>query len=302
MRLLVVTARYPTADRPSAGIFVQQRLAGVDATIVAPVRYDRAGWQRYLALTWRALTARGRHDGVEGQFVMPSGVVALLAARLRRLPFIAVAHGSDVRVIAHHTPFHRWLARRVLRGAAVVVANSDETAADIMALSGRTAVIVPPGVDLARFRPAQRPAERRVLYLGGAARVKGVDIAQRLADTLAGPGIREVPPAEVPALLAAHDALLVPSRAEGYGLVAAEAIAAGRWVVASRVGGLMSVVTDGVNGTLVDGAEADAFRAALASMPDYDPVAVAATAERFDIRRQRAAMDDLWRRVLEGVS
>jgi hypothetical protein len=38
MRLLVVTARFPTADRPAAGAFVRERLAesGVDAVVIAP--------------------------------------------------------------------------------------------------------------------------------------------------------------------------------------------------------------------------------------------------------------------------
>jgi glycosyltransferase involved in cell wall biosynthesis len=103
-----------------------------------------------------------------------------------------------------------------------------------------------------------------------------------------------VDPAEIPALMAAHDVVLVPSVAEPYGVVAAEAIAAGRWVVAAAVGGLVEVVTDGVNGTLVaDGG----YEAALAAVPDYDPDAVAATAARFGIEHHRAAMGAVWERV-----
>jgi glycosyltransferase involved in cell wall biosynthesis len=294
MRLLVVSARFPSGDRPAAGAFVRDRLTGVDATVVAPARYDRPGWLRYAALTWRALTARGRFDGVECHFVMPSGPVGLVAARLRRLPLVVVAHGSDVRTIAHRSPLHGWLARRVLEGADAVVANSPATAVAVAALGGR-AEVVAPGVDLERFRPTPRPATRRVLYLGGAARDKGPEVARRLADTLAGPGIRELPPSELPALLAEHDVLLMPSRAEGFGLAAAEAIASGRWVVASDVGGLADVVTDGVNGTLVRGGD---FVAALAAVPDYDPLAVAASAARFDAARQRTRMAEIWRTVL----
>src|SRR5919106_299552 len=285
MRLLVVSARYPSGDRPAAGSFVRDRLAGVNATVVAPARYDQPGWQRYVALTWQALTARGRFDGVECHFVMPSGPVGLLAARLRRIPLV---------VVAHRSPLHRWLARRVLGSADAVVANSPDTAAAVAALGAR-AEVVPPGVDLERFGPTPRPATRRVLYLGGAAPDKGPEVARKLADTLAGPGIREASPAEVPVLLAEHDVLLMPSRAEGFGLAAAEAIASGRWVVASAVGGLADVVTDGVNGTL--GRDGD-FAAALMRVPDYDPRVVASTAARFDAARQRAQMADIWRAVI----
>ena len=295
MRLLVVTARFPTVDRPGAGAFVAERLAGVDAVVVAPDRYDRPGWRRYLRLACLALTARGPFDGVEGHFVLPSGAVAWLAARIRRLPLVLVAHGSDVMEIAERTPVHRWLARRLVRSADVVVANSAATAARVARL-GRTADVVPPGIDLRRFVVRPRPTRRRVLYLGGAAEAKGFAAARERADTLVGPGIREVSPAEIPILLAEHDVLLVPSRREGFGLAAAEAIAAGRWVVAHAVGGLTEIVVDGVNGTLVE--PGGDLAAALAAVPDYDPAAVASTARRFDVTRQREAMAALWVRVL----
>lgn len=61
-----------------------------------------------------------------------------------------------------------------------------------------------------------------------------------------------VDPDEVPELLATATVVLVPSRTEAFGLVAAEAAMAGRPVVAARVGGLSGVVEDGRTGRLVD--------------------------------------------------
>jgi glycosyltransferase involved in cell wall biosynthesis len=294
MRLLVVTARYPTADRPAAGAFVARRLEGLTGvTVIAPDRYDRPGWLRYLVLLWRALSARGSYTGVEGHFVLPSGPIALLAARLRRIPLVVYAHGGDVREMAHANPLFGWLARLVLRGAAVAVTNSAAGAAQVRRL-GVEAEIVPQGVDLVRFQPTPRPSRRRVLYLGGAAPAKGYDVARELADTLLGPGLPMVGHDELPAVLAEHDVVLVPSHEEAFGLVAAEAIAAGRWVVARAVGGLPEVIEDGVNGTLVHDGD---FAKALAAVPDYDPLQVAATAGRFSIEAHRAAMDAIWGRL-----
>ena len=297
MRLLVITARYPTADRPAAGVFVRDRLSdpSVSARVVAPGRYDLPGWRRYLSLLWRALTVRGRFDGVEGHFVLPSGLVALIAARMRRVPLVIVAHGGDVREMPARSRLHHWLARRVIQGADAVVTNSRNTAAFVERL-GATPQIVAPGVDLGRFELLPRPADHRVLYLGGDVPHKGVATARELADTLAGPGIDEVDPAKIPALISAHDVVLVPSLAEPFGLVAAEAIAAGRWVVASKVGGLSEVVTDGVNGTLV--ADGD-FARALDQVPDYDPQAVAATAQRFSLGEHQRRMESIWNTILE---
>jgi glycosyltransferase involved in cell wall biosynthesis len=294
IRLLVVTARYPSPDRPAAGAFVRDRLVGVEARVIAPDRFDLPGWRRYGSLAWRALTARGRFDGVEGHFLLPTGPLAVIAARLRRLPCVIYVHGGDVRDTAGRTRAHAALARWTLRAADAVVTNSEDSAARIRAL-GREPQVVPPGIDLGRFRPQPAPERRRVLYLGGAVEHKGVAIARQLADTLVGPGIDEVPPEEVPRLLAEHSVVLVPSLEEPYGLVAAEGIAAGRWVVARDVGGLREIVTPGVNGTLV--ADGD-FAGALAAVPDYDPAAVAASAQRFDVERHRTGLAALWRRVL----
>jgi D-inositol-3-phosphate glycosyltransferase len=65
-------------------------------------------------------------------------------------------------------------------------------------------------------------------------------------------------------LYRACDVLLIPSRSESFGLVAAEAQACGLPVIAANVGGLAYAVADGDSGFLVDG---------------YDPVAWAGAVE-----------------------
>ncbi len=56
---------------------------------------------------------------------------------------------------------------------------------------------------------------------------------------------------QLPVWYSAADVCVVPSYYESFGLVAVEAMACGTPVVASRVGGLVSTVTDGVNGYLI---------------------------------------------------
>jgi D-inositol-3-phosphate glycosyltransferase len=54
-----------------------------------------------------------------------------------------------------------------------------------------------------------------------------------------------------------------PSRREGFGVVCAEAMAHGRPVVASAVGGLLDLVVDGETGLLVPPRDPPALRTAL---------------------------------------
>lgn len=146
--------------------------------------------------------------------------------------------------------------------------------------------------------PAAIPApwqdsRRKVLFVGRLDRQKGVDTL--LAAAAAAPDrlcvrcigvaiVESALPATVPdnvellgwldeAHIAGHleqaDVVAVPSRWEGFGLVAAEAMRARRPVVASRIGGLPEVVEDGVTGHLVPPDDVIALRdALLAGTPD----------------------------------
>jgi len=68
---------------------------------------------------------------------------------------------------------------------------------------------------------------------------------------------------DVAAVLKAMDVLAVPSHWEGFGLVAAEALAAGVPVVAADASSLPEIVRDGREGLLVPPGDVDALAAAL---------------------------------------
>lgn len=69
-------------------------------------------------------------------------------------------------------------------------------------------------------------------------------------------------------LLAAADLFVLPSRAEGLGVAALEALAAARPVLATRVGGLAEVVVDGRCGMLVPPEDVPALAAAMQRLRD----------------------------------
>jgi D-inositol-3-phosphate glycosyltransferase len=77
----------------------------------------------------------------------------------------------------------------------------------------------------------------------------------------------------LPDLYRAADVVVVPSRSESFGLVAAEAQACGIPVVAAHVGGLAHVVDDGVSGLLVSGWDPADYAAAVRRILTDDDLA-----------------------------
>src|SRR5262245_608572 len=71
---------------------------------------------------------------------------------------------------------------------------------------------------------------------------------------------------DAPELVQAFDLVAVPSRVEPFGLASLEAMAAGRPVVASRVGGIPEVVRDGQDGILVPPRDPRALADGIARM------------------------------------
>jgi glycogen(starch) synthase len=77
-----------------------------------------------------------------------------------------------------------------------------------------------------------------------------------------------VPPERVPRLMLDATLIVMPSRAEPFGLVALQAAQVGRPIVATRVGGLPEVVVDGETGRLVAPDDAAGLAKAIAELLD----------------------------------
>ena len=110
---------------------------------------------------------------------------------------------------------------------------------------------------------------------------------------------------DVRGLLSVADAFLLPSAQESFGLAALEAMACGVPVVASRVGGLPEVITDGLTGYLRDPDDHDGMAAAVLDLLD-DPslrqrvahLARASVVDRFDEDRVVPMYEALYERLL----
>lgn len=324
MRILLVSQMYPGPDDPDLGSFVAQlegALRERGHEIDRAVLDRRAGGKlRYLELARRARAAP-RPDVVWAHFLVPSG---LIASRIDA-PLVVTAHGRDVRNVGAIPGVDR-LTRVVVRRASTVIAVSGylkrELEDRVPEARGKTEV-VDSGVDLDRFAAVdpvtelERPA---FVHVGSLTDRKNV---VRLAEAFARvgrgsltfvgdgplrarlegrPGVRvvgRVPHDEVPGWLAAADVVCGPALVEPFGQALLEALACGRSVVATRVGGPPEFVPD-TAGVLVDPLDTAEIARALetaAALPSPNPAARAA-AEPHDVRRQAEKVE----RILERAA
>jgi len=153
------------------------------------------------ALT-RDVDALAREVRADVIFLDPMLPLGLIGPRLRSAPYVVVAHGAEINLPAS-VPVVRSQARRIMRGAAAVVAAGGYPARQAVRVAGceLRGVIVPPGVDSERFHPldddARRaarlrfgldPEHRLVLGLSRLVPRKGFDV---VIDAVAGmPGVR----------------------------------------------------------------------------------------------------------------
>ena len=167
---------------------------------------------------------------------------------------------------------------------------------------------------------------RRVLFIGRLDKQKGfdtlIDAVRPLGDKIAlgvvgasvvgDQSIGELPDnvtllgwmneAQIQQELAKVALVVVPSRWEGFGLVALEAMRAGRAVIASDVGGLPEVVENGVTGLLIPLENPATLRSALVEPSDDQLVAMGAAGrarflDRFTIGRTVGELKALYRAV-----
>jgi phosphatidyl-myo-inositol dimannoside synthase len=109
----------------------------------------------------RRIDALATEVGAGVIFLDPALPLGALGPRLRAAPYVAVLHGAEVTVPGR-LPGSRALLRRVLDGAAGILAAGTYPAEEAARAAGRPlpGLVIPPGVDVGRFRPVDDPAAR----------------------------------------------------------------------------------------------------------------------------------------------
>jgi glycosyltransferase involved in cell wall biosynthesis len=290
VKVVVLTTSYPRDERDVAGLFVRDAVEavqeeGVEVEVVSPASFRHFGiayghgvvgnlrrrpWLVLLLpafLVSYALAARraARDADLVHAHWLPSGFAAIATGK----PFVVQLWGTDVE-LARRVP---WLFRPLVRRAKIAIAASPFLAAAARELGAREVRMIPSGVEIPETvgEPEEPP---HVLFVGRLSPEKGIHeflkATKGLPRVIVGAGpvkvgeaVGFVPHAEVGPYYERAAVVCVPSRREGYGFVAHEAMAYGRPVVATRVGGLVDAIEDGVTGLLVPPGDPAALRRAI---------------------------------------
>jgi glycosyltransferase involved in cell wall biosynthesis len=280
VKVVALTTSYPRSADDVAGRFVAEmveriRAAGVDVEVVSPASFRHFGLaygggilQNLRARPWLAAlipafmvnyARAARRAAQDADVVHAHWIHSGLAALATGKPFALQVWGTDVE-LARRAP---WLVRPLVRRARVVVAASPYLADAASALGARAVRVVPNGVEIPAVvgDPGEPP---HVLFVGRLSEEKGIleflAATEGMPRVIVGDGPLRSRVPETVGFVPRHDlgayyeraaVVCVPSRREGYGVTAREAMAYGRPVVATDVGGLRDAVIHRRTGLLV---------------------------------------------------
>lgn len=278
--------------------FTLDRVLDVDGTVIVPVEITAkiSVRQDFRAIGSLSKQLTGTCDLVHAHGIR-AAMVAIPAARRVRVPSLFTAHNLPPTLNAIQRFALLWIARQCM--AVIVVSGAVANSLQRIGVEQGLIHIVPNGIPLADYGTVE-PADRSqfvamtagpvITCIGRLSPEKGVDtlldayreVKERMPNThllIVGSGpdeaqLRRTAASlmdvhftgnrdDVPALLALSTLVVMPSRSEGQGIVALEAMASSLPVVATNVGGLAETVIDGITGLLVPAADSHSLSDAI---------------------------------------
>jgi glycogen(starch) synthase len=261
-----------------------------------------------------------------------------LLAVLLRLPLIVTVQGEQVVTADHvyqRSSVQRWVCRRILRRADVVTGCSTNALLGLgpYGVTQKPPVVIPNGADFGELglTAARTPHARPYIFAAGRhVWEKGFDVLVRAFAQLAPkyPDLDLIIAGDGPdraSLMSLAEQLKVayrivfpgmvdragmmtynhycrfhvcPSIEEPFGIVIAEALAASKAVVASRVGGIPDFIDDGRTGLLVPPNDVDALSNAMQRLLDQPALAGTLANAGAALVRERYSWDSIGGRYL----
>jgi glycosyltransferase involved in cell wall biosynthesis len=311
----------------------------IDPRTIRPFRRPgRAIGLAFLTVKLLLTIRKFRPDVIHAHSTFAGAISRVLSIFVPRIPpIIYCAHGwvfdtaQNPRIRHWMETVERSLSRRC--AAIVCISNSEKARAEAAGIRPEMLIVAPNGIRVSL--PDQTIADweddrLKVLFVGRLDKQKGVDVlleaVQPLADSVtvriigeAVLSIQTKPTSSgaveflgwrdrdsIASQMRACDVVVMPSRWEGFGLVAIEAMRAGKPVVASAVGGLVEIIVDGVTGHLIPVDQPQFLRELLVSLTSAQLAPMGAAGQRrfldlYSIERTHALIKSLYDTIVTAV-
>lgn len=218
-------------------------------------------------------------DLIHCHWVYPHGYIGMMISQKYNIPYVISAHGSDVHTIPFKSKFKNNRSRIVLKNSSAnffVSKKLQQIAEKKLSSPQARSNISYNGVTVPKIEQVTNNGYLKIGYVGNLNYTKGADllpdifiglhskISDNVTFTIAGDGIyfsslREqfdklsklkvnmlgkISREAALSLMQELDLLIIPSRNEGFGIVAIEALLSGTKVAASTAGGLSEILED----------------------------------------------------------
>jgi len=208
----------------------------------------------------------------------------LLGTFLNHKSYFISVWGSDVYSFPKKSIVHRYVLKRNFRKATQIFSTSHDMAKETSLYTAKPIHVIPFGIDLDQFMPQNKRFSSKNFTIGVVKSLEDVYGINYLIQAfkivqnkyvnsgllIVGEGTKEnqlkqqvnelklnhvnffgkVSHDKVPSSFALMDIVVIPSLQESFGVAAAEALACGKAVIASDVGGLPEIIVNGETGLL----------------------------------------------------
>jgi len=313
---------YPFKTYPMAQVH------GLDLINVAPLLIN-------YAREIRCVKQKYNIDLLHAFWTIPCGFISSLCCG--EIPLVMTLEGSDMKVFGRQWISKYFIKRAQNKSRKIIALSNDlKHEAIKLGTQEDKIYVIPDGVDTNKFKPMDKSVLRAelhlpkgflILFVGSLFKLKRVDRLiqisanlskdfnfhvlivgdgperqklKRLAESLGLKNILfkgSVPHKDMPFYMAASDVLVLPSETEGLPGCVQEAMACGIPIVASNVGGLPDLITNGATGYLAnDEVEMERYLRQIISSPES--ISLMAT-NVLTFARQNLSLDNVVERIEE---
>lgn len=252
-------------------------------------------------------------DIIHGHYLFPAGAAAVEVGKKHGIKTYVTAHGSDMFEVYKKQPLLRFLLKKVLRDAdgVFVVSNAlkhEVIATGVAGIANKTKISWN-SVDIDKFSPKENDSFKKenklddkpiVLFVGNLIKRKNAEslleakkvsesdyylvivgdgpLFKRLNKKVQEENIHDViftgSREDIENIIPSCDVLILPSFSESFGLVLIEALACGKPVIGSDVGGISEIINDDV-GLLVNPNKISSIAKAIDTIIDDDELRLA---------------------------